>query len=134
MTPHKFALADVFDEHEHTFYSIQGLANFWNNNPDVDFGQRITDLVIGAHNQLQSDLVLVIAGTAQKLSVYISLGNPATTLSMLEGILPGIHIEPAPVKNLARYLYPHFQVQGIITGIPSHKAAKEGSPAVPVER
>lgn len=128
MTPDKFALTDVFDEREHTFYSIQGLANFWNNNPNIDFGQHITDLVIGAHNQLQSELVLVIAGTARKLSVYISLGN-AATLSLIEGILPGIHIEPVPVKNLARYLHPHFQAQGIITGIPSNKATKAGSPA-----
>lgn len=127
ITPDKFELTDVFDEHEHTFYSIEGLANFWSNNPNIDFGQHITDLVIGVHNQLQADLVLVMAGTPRKLSVYISLGNATTTLSMLEGILPGIHIEPVPIKNLARYLSPHFQVQGIITGIPSHKASNEAT-------
>src|SRR5439155_18140655 len=78
ITPDEFELSDVFDEHEHTFFSIQGLANFWSINPNIDFGQHITDLVIGTHNQPQADLVLVMAGTPQKLSVYISLGNATT--------------------------------------------------------
>src|SRR5574340_1315478 len=96
LTPDEFDLADVFDEHEHNFLSIQGLANFWSTHPNTNYVQHITDLVIGAHNQLQEDLVLAMTGTPQRLSMYISLGNATKARAMLEGILPGISIEPVP--------------------------------------
>ena len=132
--PGEFDLADILDEY--SFVSIQGLTGFWDAQPGIDFAQHITDLVTAAHNQLQEPLVVVLAGTPQKLSVYVSLGNPRMTKAILEGIIPGIRLEgvipgvrpdPAVVKNLSRRLGPHFQYKGILSGIPSRKTASASS-------
>jgi hypothetical protein len=122
MEPDEFDPADLLEGH--TFFSIQGLADFWSAHPGIDFAQHITDLVIGAHNQVRADLTVVLAGTPQKLSVYVSLGDEATTKTLLQGLLPGIQLDSTAVTDLARHVRPHFYTKGIITGIPSHKTSK----------
>ncbi len=122
MEPNEFDPTDVLDGH--TFFSIQGLADFWSAHPSIDFAQHITDLVIGAHNQVRTGLTIVLAGTPQKLSVYVSLGDEATTKTLLQGLLPGIQLDAIVVTDLVRYVRPHFYTKGIITGIPSHKTSK----------
>jgi hypothetical protein len=128
MTPDAFALIDVLDERKQPFFRIRGLADFWSAAPGTDFAQHVTDLVIGAHNRTQSALTLVLASTPEELSVYLSLGSGNTTTTLLTGLFPGIQLEPVPPHNLARQLEPHFQIKGILTGIPSGKgAAAEGA-------
>ncbi len=120
--PEEFDPADLFDEHDQTFFCIQGLADFWEGQAGVDFGQHMIDLVIAAHNQRESDLTLVLLGTPQKLSVFLSLGTEQATHTLLTGIFPGIQLEPVPAHKIIARLRPHFVKMGTLTGIPSRKA------------
>src|SRR5258708_14734935 len=120
--PKEFDLAELFHESEQTFFCVQGLASFWNGHAGAEFGQHVVDLVIGAHNQRQVDLTLVMLGTPQKLAIYISLGTEQTTRTLLEGMFPGIILESISPQELAGRLPSHFTTMGILTGIPGHKA------------
>lgn len=124
MTPDEFHLDDLLDTNKQPFFHIRGLSDFWSAHPGVNFGQHITDLITGAHNRTQTAVTLVVAGTPERLSVFLSLGNALTTQTMLAGLLPGIHLDPAPARSLTRLLEPHFQVKGVISGIPSYKTAR----------
>lgn len=126
VTPAEFDLTDLLDEHEHTFFWIRGLADFWSTHSGSDFAQHILDMVIGAYYQSQDYLTLILAGTPQRLEVFLSLGNSTTTQTMLSGMIPGIKLERAPVSNIVTYLRPHFQVTGLLTGIPTHKNSGSG--------
>src|SRR5438067_1392785 len=84
--PAEFDLADIL--HGQTFLKVRGLADFWSTSSGVDFFQHITDLVIGAHNQRKTYLTFILAGTPEKLSVYISYGQPTMCRTLLEGIFP----------------------------------------------
>lgn len=126
MTPDEFDLPHLFDESKHTFFCIRGLADFWSTQAGTPFEQHITDLITGAHNRQQTAITLILAGTPRSLSVYISLGKETTTRTMLTGILPGIELEPTSVSRLAQRLRPHFEVKGVISGLPSHKHSGSG--------
>ena len=123
--PNEFDIADIFDGH--SFLSIEGLSNFWSADTGVDFEQHITDLVIGASSQDWAELIFVLAGTPQGLSVYISLGDVSTTKTMLKGLLPGIHLDTVPISNLTQRLSRQFQVKGVISGIPGRKISANGA-------
>src|SRR5581483_12220913 len=120
--PEEFDLAELFTESEQAFFCVQGLAGFWEGHASTEFGQHMIDLVIGAHNQRQADLTLVMLGTPQQLSVSISLGTEKATRALLEGIFPGIVLEPISSRELVRQLRPYFRTMGVLTGIPSRKA------------
>jgi len=121
--PAQFYPQHLFDGSEQTFFHILGIANFWKRNMQgTDFGQYMADLVIACHNQHQADLTLIMLGQGQRLQVYISLGTENTTRTILEGVLPGIVLEPVQTLMLERLLGPHFRAGGVITGIPSRKA------------
>ena len=128
LSPGEVDLADIFADPNQVFFSIDGLADFWSNRPGVDFAQHIADIVVGAHNQHQADLTLVLMGSPRKLSVYISLGSALTTRTILEAILPGIRLNSTPATELASHLRLHFMAHGVLTGVPSHKTtASEGA-------
>src|SRR5690348_10861839 len=120
LQPLEFDLAEILDGQ--SFLSIRGLADFWSTSHGVEFCQSMTDLVVGTHSQRQSYLTFVLAGTPQNLSVYISLGRPTMSKTMLAGILPGIHIDSTPVSDMKQVLNMHFQVKGVMSGIPTRKA------------
>lgn len=120
--PEEFEPADLFEEKEQVFFRIQGLADFWSHQAGSDFAQHMVDFVIGAHNQQQADLMLVMLGTPQNLSVFLSLGEEKTTRTILEGMFPGIVLETVAVQELPRLLPEHFLTKGLLTGIPSRKA------------
>ncbi|MBV9229126.1 MAG: ATP-binding protein, partial [Chloroflexi bacterium] len=115
------------DNNEQAFFQIQGLSNFWKGRSDAEFGQHIVDLVIGIHNQQQSDLLLVLLGSPRKLSVFLSLGNRDATQTILEGIFPGIILKPIATRDLIERLPAHFLAQGVITGVPSSKTVMAGA-------
>ncbi len=123
VVPDEFDPQDLFDEQAQTFLVLRGMADFWSYTPGIDFIRYLTDLVMGAHHQPRAGLTLVVAGTPARLAVYISLGDESTTRTMLEGIFPGIELDPKPITRLATYLNTHFQVQGMLTGIPGRKDA-----------
>jgi hypothetical protein len=123
MTPDTFALIDLLDERKRPFFRIRGLADFWSASAGIDVAQHITDLVIGAHNRTRSALTLVLASTPEELSLSLSLGNANTTTTLLTGLFPGIRLDPTPPRSLAQQLEPHFQIKGLLTGIPSSKDA-----------
>ena len=124
--PEEFDPRDLLDDGEQAFFCIRGLARFWESKAVADFGQCMIDLVIGAHNQLQADLTLIMLGTPRKLSVFISLGPKRTTQTILEGIFPGVILEPIATETLMELLYPHFLIKGVVTGIPSNKGFGAG--------
>jgi hypothetical protein len=119
--PADFDPVSLFDE-EQSFFRVEGLADFWSRQDGGDFGIHMIDLIIGAHNQHQSDLTFVLLGNQYRLSCYLSLGTQKNTRTLLEGIFPGIVLTPISVIELAMAIRPHFQYKGILTGIPSHKA------------
>lgn len=121
--PEEFDLDDLFEGSEQVFFCIQGLSDFWTRNTSIDFTQHMVDLVVGAHNQHQADLTMVLLGTPRKLSIYLSLGSEKTTRTILEGIFPGILLDIVPIRELVSLLRPHFLAEGVITGIPSLKSA-----------
>lgn len=138
----QFELADLFDKDQPSFIAVRGLANFWSNHSGVDFVQCMTDLVIGAHQQQHAtnrgfmsffsgkpkttELVFVLVGNAQRIEVLLSLGDPVTTRTILQGIFPGIDLAPAPIADLVSYLEPYFRVKGMMSGIPSRKGSGKG--------
>lgn len=123
-SPYDFDPADLFDEQEQTFVRIEGLANFWHLQPGVEFAQHITDLVIGAHNLPRTTLTVVLEGSPQQFSIYISLGKASSAQALLEGIFPGIRLAPTATTKLAQRLHSHFQVKGMLTGIPNRKGSE----------
>jgi hypothetical protein len=118
--PANFDPVHLFDDGQR-FFRVQGLADFWRHQERVDFGTHMADLVIGAHNQARADLTLVLLGTPQRLSCYISVGSENTTRTLLEGIFPGILLTPVSAPEIVAQLRPHFQTRGVLTGIPSQK-------------
>jgi hypothetical protein len=120
--PAIFDAASLFDDNEQSFFRIEGLADFWRHQQNVDFGTHMVDLVAGAHNQSRADLTLALLGTPQKLSCYISLGTQKTTRTLLEGIFPGIVLRPVSTVDIIAQLPPHFLSRGVLTGIPSRKS------------
>ncbi len=127
VTPDEFDLSDLLDEDSQVFYSIQGLADFWKRAQGVDFGQYMTDIVIAAHTQRKADLTLIMIGTPQKLSLYLSLGSQETTRTILEGVFPGIMLEPCSASELFLQLEDLLYTKGVLTGIPSRKAFGQDS-------
>ncbi|GCF06794.1 ATP-binding protein [Dictyobacter arantiisoli] len=119
--PEAYDTDDLFEDEEQAFFHIEGLANFWQRDNQADFGQYMSDLVIGVHNQHQADLTLVLQGMSSKLSVYISLGSAESTETILEAIFPGIKLTPIDTQVLNQQLRPHSVMKGVITGIPSQK-------------
>ncbi|MBV9231236.1 MAG: DUF87 domain-containing protein, partial [Chloroflexi bacterium] len=122
--PEEFDPADLLDESEQVFFRIQGLDDYWRHQNEADFKYHMVDMVISTHNQRQADLTLILLGTPQKLSIYISLGAEHTTRTLLEGIFPGIELERVSTALLADLLESHCLVQGILTGVPSRKDFK----------
>ncbi len=122
MTPDDFHLAGLLDDDKQAFVSIQGLIDFWSRGTGASFEQCITDLLVGAHNREQTAITFMLVGTPQKLSVFLSLGKETITRTMLTGTLPGIDLAPEPMSELASHLNAHFQVKGVLSGIPSRKA------------
>ncbi len=123
--PGDFAVADLLDDEEQSFFAVRGLADFWSESSVVDFAQHMTDLVIGAHNQRQADLTMVMLGTPRELSIFISLGNTDTARAILEGIFPGIILEPVPTSQLVERLRACCLIKGLLTGIPSRNLRNE---------
>ncbi len=123
--PGDFAVADLLDDEEQSFFAVRGLADFWSESSVVDFAQHMTDLVIGAHNQRQADLTMVMQGTPRELSIFISLGNTDTARAILEGIFPGIILEPVPTSQLVERLRACCLIKGLLTGIPSRNLRNE---------
>src|ERR1700682_2770763 len=80
IAPRDFDPQDLFDQRRQTFFRIHGLANFWrpvtNNGPamqaSANFGQYMADLVVAAHNQSLSDLMMVILGRPDETAFYLS--------------------------------------------------------------
>lgn len=118
-TPNEFDLADILDGH--SFFKVEGLANFWDAQADVDFRQYMVDMIVGAHDQQHGDITFVLVGNVQDVAAFLSLGNPGMTKSLLKGILPGIRLGAGPETRLAHRLSRHFQTKGLICGIPSRK-------------
>lgn len=119
--PEEFAPEDLLDGEEQTFFRIEGIANFWDKDQKIEFGQYMTDLVISARSQGRVDLSLLILGTANKLAIYVSLGNAQTTRSVLEAIFPDIRLEPVELASLRAQMDTHCKQRGVITGVPSQK-------------
>jgi hypothetical protein len=124
-TPDVFDADDLFDEDEQVFFAVQGLADFWSNSTVVDFAQYMTDLVIGAHNQSHADLTLVMLGTPEDLSIFLSLGTASTARAILEGIFPGIILDPIAAPEILGRLRTCCAVKGLLTGIPSRNQRNE---------
>ena len=122
MTPDEFDQATFFGEGTYPFFHIRGLADFWSGHPGMDLSHSITDMVIGAHNREQTATALILLGTPQQLSLYISLGKATTTSALLTGIIPGIQLHTVPVSDLIYQLEPHFQSKGLLSGLPSRKS------------
>jgi Helicase HerA, central domain len=119
--PAEFDPVDLLDDNGQSFFRIDGLANFWQQRGSIDFGTHMIDLVIGAYNQHRADLTLIMLGTPQRLSCYLSLGTQKNTRTLLEGIFPGIMLTPIATAELSLRLRPHLLTRGILTGIPSGK-------------
>jgi hypothetical protein len=124
--PAEFELGDLLDMEEQAFFRIEGIANFWERDEKIDFGQYMVDLVISAQSQRQVDLSLLILGTANQLAIYVSLGKAETTRSLMESIFPGIQLEPVETTRLYTDLTKHCMTRGVITGIPSQKIFMQG--------
>lgn len=120
--PEEFDPRDLFDENEQSFFRVQGLSKFWEAESGVDFAQHMADLVIGAHNQQQADLTMVMLGTSSRLSVYVSLGDAQATSTLLQGLFPGIILEPVKVSEIMELIMPYFAIKGVLTGVPSNKS------------
>lgn len=117
-----------------SFLQIKGLADFWQTHPETDFGQCITDLIIGAHSQAKTFLTFMLVGTPRRLSVFLSLGTPELTQLLVEAVLPGVILEmdtttgkPKVFTHLGATLTTHFREQSIISGIPSRKSNGQGA-------
>lgn len=124
-----FELAHVLGSQ--SFLHLLGLSDFWSSQPGVDFGQHMADLAMCAHSQATEYLTLVLVGTPQRFSLYVSLGEPETTLAIVEGVFPGILWErnagttrPQVYTDLAQRLSAHVTVSGIVSGIPSRKISQ----------
>ena len=136
--PQDFDPQDLLEGSEQSFFCIQGLSNFWNpeaagrsgGGGGANFGQYMADLVIASHNQHQSDLTMIILSAPRRTSIYMSLGTEKTTRSILEGLFPGIELDPITVEDLIATLRLHFVVKGVITGIPSNKSFGAGVDAL----
>ncbi len=118
--PGAFSMRDILAEKQ-TFFTIQGLADFWSARPNIHFAQYFTDLATGAHHQSFEELTLILQGSPAGLALYLSLGDEETTRSMLEGILPGIVLALTPAWPLLDSLPEHLTTAGLLTGIPSRK-------------
>ena len=125
-TPETFDPKELVDTDEQAFFRIEGIANFWERDTKLDFGQYMTDLVISAQSQRQATLTLAIIGTANQVAIYISLGSADTTRTILEAIFPGIRLEAAENDVLHSLLQSHCITQGVITGVPSQKGFNPG--------
>ncbi len=125
--PEPFDLEDLFAGK--TFLCLQGITDFWSSNPNIDFMQCITDLVISAHAQPHEYLTTVMAGIPGKFSIYLSFGSPEMTRNLLDGLVPGLRFEEELITDLHLRLAPHFRSMGLLSGIPSRKdaAASGGS-------
>lgn len=129
--PAEFDLADLLNVEGQTFFRIEGLANFWKGDPQIDFGQYMTDLVISARSQRQVDLSLLLLGNAGQLAIYVSLGKEQTTRSILEAIFPDIRLEAVQTAQLYAQLPNHCATRGVITGIPGQKTPPTGQQQSP---
>ncbi|GHO42789.1 ATP-binding protein [Ktedonospora formicarum] len=127
--PETFDPVDLFDEEGQTFFHVRGLADFWSQKQEANFAHHVVDIVIGAHHLRQADLTFLLVGTGAKISIYISLGPEKTTRSILEGVFPGIKLEPVVTSELNSMLRLRFRSQGIMTGIPSRKAFDPNQPS-----
>ncbi|EFH84192.1 ATP-binding protein [Ktedonobacter racemifer] len=132
--PETFDAIDLLEEGEQAFFKIKGLTDFWSQNKEMDFAHHVVDIVIGAHHQRHADLTFLLLGTGTKLAVYISLGTEKTTRSILEGVFPGIVLEPVATQDLVALLRFPFKAQGLLTGIPSRKAFDPNRPSVQSEQ
>jgi hypothetical protein len=119
--PAEFQPEDLLDDEQQAFFQVQGLADFWTRDQNGDFKNHSIDMVISAHGQRMADLTLILLGTPQRLSIYLSLGPEQTTQTLLEGIFPGIHLQRVSREKLITLIKPHCKVQGVLTGIPSRK-------------
>ncbi|GHO57221.1 ATP-binding protein [Ktedonobacter robiniae] len=131
--PETFDAVDLLEEGEQAFFQVKSLTNFWSQNKEMDFAHHVVDIVMGAHHQRHADLSFLLLGTEAKLAVYISLGTEKTTRSILEGVFPGIVLEPVATQDLAALLRFPFKSQGILTGIPSRKAFDPDRPSAQSE-
>src|SRR5262249_17358309 len=80
------------------------------------------------HHQQYADLTLVMYGSAHTLSVFLSLGQAATTQTMLSGFFPGIVLESVSSVELIELLNPHLRVRGVVTGVPGWKPSTANLP------
>src|SRR6266849_7260316 len=134
--PEEFDPQDLLEGSEQAFFCIEGLSSFWqpeaskNTGGSVNFGQYMADLVMASHNQLQADLTLMILGAPRRTLIYMSLGSEKTTRTILEGLFPGIKLDPISIRDLAALLHLHLAIKGVITGIPSNKSFGAGIDAL----
>jgi len=134
--PEEFDPQDLLEGSEQAFFCIEGLSSFWqpeaskNTGGSVNFGQYMADLVMASHNQLQADLTLMILGAPRRTLIYMSLGSEKTTRTILEGLFPGIKLDPISLRDLAALLQLHLATKGVITGIPSNKSFGAGIDAL----
>lgn len=119
--PQAFEIDDLLDMQEQRFFRIEGISNFWERDPDIEFSQYMMDLVISARSQREVDLSLIILGTVNRLAIYISLGRAEATRSILEAIFPGIQLEEVEARQVYTQLEDHCIARGVVTGIPSQK-------------
>jgi DNA helicase HerA-like ATPase len=113
---------------------IVALANFWKDQPDISWAQRIKDLIVGTWSFEKQYITLVVVGTPLNISVYISLGKLQHTKQILQGILPGIKFDPSLVSDLGTKIKEHFRHTSLIRGIPDGKENNEISSCFPLER
>src|SRR5437899_406427 len=135
--PQDFDPQDILEGSEQAFFCIQGLSSFWtpeasnrSSGGAANFGQYMADLAMASHNQHHSDLTLIILSAPRQTRLYMSLGTEKTTRSILEGLFPGIELDPISVRDLTMMLRQHFVVKGVITGIPSNKGFGAGIDAL----
>src|SRR5260370_12948206 len=73
---------------------------------------------------------MIILGAPRQISIYLSLGSEKTTSTILEGLFPGIKLDPISVRELIALLRQHLAIKGAITGIPSNKSFGAGIDAL----
>ncbi len=131
--PQDFDPRELLEGSNQAYFYIQGLSSFWNpqagrnSNASVNFGQYMADLVMASHNQPQFDLSMIILSSPQRTKIYMSLGTEKNTRSILEGLFPGIKLEPTSIQELTSMLRTHLVIKGVVTGIPSNKSFGAGT-------
>jgi len=104
----------------HEFVRVKGIANFWQDNAQVDYMQHVTDLVIGAHGY-EDYLTFVMTGTPKAVNLYFSLREVAAAKNLLSSAYPGVALQHEVVHNMGATVQSRFAYMGMISGVPARR-------------